>query len=306
MYGQPSFIEDVHSIYTVEGSKAFQGFEVNRTLFQGKSPYQDVAIYENDALGRVLVLDGIVQITEKDEFVYQEMMAHVPVFSHANPQNVLIIGGGDGGILREVLRHPGVKKAVMAEIDQMVIDACVKYMPKINNAGAVYKDPRAELVVGDAVTYVKETDVKFDCVIVDSTDPIGPGEKLFSDAFYQDLSRILNDGAFVVTQGGVPLFQPGEVAGTLSCLQGAGLNPLCYLAAVPTYYGGYMTLGFGAKDHSFELPTLDVLQGRFAAAGIETKHYSPSMHLASFVLPPWIQQDIEQGLNNKEKKMEAA
>ena len=125
MYGRPNFIEDVHSIYTSKGSKAFQGFEISRTLFEGKSQYLDIAIYENDSLGRVLTLDGIIQITECDEFVYQEMMAHIPLFSHENPENVLIVGGGDGGILREVLCHKGVKRVVMAEIDQMVIDACV-------------------------------------------------------------------------------------------------------------------------------------------------------------------------------------
>ena len=113
MTGQPNFIEDVHSIYTVKGSKAFQGFEINKTLFEGKSEYQDVSIYENDSLGRILTLDGIIQITECDEFVYQEMMTHVPLFSHENPKNVLIIGGGDGGILREALRHKGIKRVVM-------------------------------------------------------------------------------------------------------------------------------------------------------------------------------------------------
>ena len=107
MYGQHNFIEDVHSIYTSKGSKAFQGFEISRTLFEGKSQHQDIAIYENDSLGRVLTLDGIIQITECDEFVCQEMMVHVPLFSHENPENVLIVGGGDGGILREVLCHKG-------------------------------------------------------------------------------------------------------------------------------------------------------------------------------------------------------
>lgn len=291
---QPNFIEDVHSIYTVKGTKAFQGFEVNEVLFEGKSPYQEVAIYSNDALGRVLVIDGIVQITETDEFVYQEMMAHVPLFSHPNPENVLIIGGGDGGILREVLRHKTVKKAVMVEIDQMVIDACVEHMPSINSGGKVYEDSRSELIVGDAFAYVAETDVKFDAIIVDSTDPIGPGKKLFSEEFYRNLTRLLNDGAFISTQGGVPIFQPGEVTNTINSLEGAGLKASAYIAAVPTYYGGYMTLGFGAQDTNWQLPYLVQLDERYKAAGFDTKHYSPEMHLASFVLPPWIKSDINQ------------
>ena len=303
MKGQPNFIEDVHSIYTLKGSKAFQGFEINRTLFEGKSQYQDIAIYENDALGRVLTLDGIIQITECDEFVYQEMMAHVPIFSHENPENVLIIGGGDGGILREVLRHKSIKRIVMAEIDQMVIDACVEHMPRVNNAGKIYKDPRTQLIVGDAFAYVKDTDLKFDVVIIDSTDPIGPGEKLFSHEFYKNMVKILNLNALVSTQGGVPQFQPGEIGSTLSSLEDAGLNASCYIAAVPTYYGGYMTLGFGALNSTWSLPDLETLDQRFKKTFIKTKHYSPAMHLASFVLPPWIQDDIN---NRPKKKKEAA
>ena len=304
MYGQPNFIEDVHSIYTLKGSKAFQGFEINRTLFEGKSQYQDIAIYENDSLGRVLTLDGIIQITECDEFVYQEMMAHVPIFSHENPENVLIIGGGDGGILREVLRHKRIKRIVMAEIDQMVIDACVEYMPSVNNAGKVYKDSRTQLIVGDAFAFVKDTDLKFDLVIIDSTDPVGPGEKLFSHEFYKSMIKILKLNALVSTQGGVPQFQPGEVGTTLSCLEDAGLKASCYIAAVPTYYGGYMTLGFGALNSTWSLPDLETLDQRFRETCINTKHYSPAMHLASFVLPPWIQDDINN--RRKKKKWEAA
>ena len=292
MTGQPNFIEDVHSIYTVKGSKAFQGFEINKTLFEGKSEYQDVSIYENDSLGRILTLDGIIQITECDEFVYQEMMTHVPLFSHENPKNVLIIGGGDGGILREALRHKGIKRVVMSEIDQLVVDACIEYMPSINNHGKVYKDPRTQLIVGDAFSFVKDTDLKFDVVIIDSTDPIGPGEKLFSYEFYKNLVQTLNVNAVVSTQGGVPQFQPGEVGATLSCLEDAGLDANCYIAAVPTYYGGYMTFGFGAYKSNWSLPKLEVLEQRYSRARITTKHYSPKMHLASFVLPPWIEDDI--------------
>ena len=301
MNKRPNFIEDVHSIYTLKGSKAFQGFEINRTLFEGASQYQDIAIYENDSLGRVLTLDGIIQITECDEFVYQEMMAHVPLFSHENPEHVLIIGGGDGGILREVLRHKVVKKVVMSEIDQIVIDACVEYMPSVNNAGKVYRDPRTQLIVGDAFAYVQETELKFDAVIIDSTDPTGPGEKLFSNEFYKNVVKILNKNALISTQGGVPQFQPGEVGNTLSCLKDVGLNASCYIAAVPTYYGGYMTFGFGALNSTWSLPDLETLEQRFKRARIRTKHYSPAMHRASFVLPPWIEDDIKTKLNKKEE-----
>lgn len=296
------FIEDVDKIYPAPGTKAFQGFEVNETLFTGQSPYQDVAIYTNDALGKVLVLDGIVQITSKDEFVYQEMMAHVPVFAHGNAQNVLIIGGGDGGILREVLRHKTVKKAVMAEIDQMVIDACVEYMPEVNNGGAVYDDPRTELIVGDAFEYVRNTSQKFDAVIIDSTDPIGPGEKLFTPEFYTNLTNILSPRAFISTQGGVPFFQEGEIAGTVNALSAAGLNASSYIAAIPTYYGGYMALGFATNTAAQDMvPDQKTLQERYKAQGFATKHYSPDIHRASFILPPWIAAQLSPQTAQKQE-----
>ena len=220
------------------------------------------------------------------------MMTHVPLFSHENPKNVLIIGGGDDGILREALRHKGIKRVVMSEIDQLVVDVCIEYMPSINNHGKIYKDPRTQLIVGDAFSFVKDTDLKFDVVIIDSTDPIGPGEKLFSYEFYKNLVQTLNVNAVVSTQGGVPQFQPGEVGATLSYLEDAGLHANCYIAAVPTYHGGYMTFGFGAYKSNWSLPKLEALEQRYSRARITTKHYSPKMHLASFVLPPWIEYDI--------------
>ncbi|MCD8494179.1 MAG: polyamine aminopropyltransferase [Alphaproteobacteria bacterium] len=259
-----SFLENAHAIYPFPGTKAFQGFEINKCLFETQSPFQHIALYDNDTLGRVLVLDGAVQITSADEFIYQEMMAHVPLFSHENPENVLIIGGGDGGILREVLRHKSVRKAVMVEIDRAVIDTCIQYMPEINEGGAVFNDPRTALIIQDASLYIKETTQSFDCIIIDSTDPIGPGEKLFTPAFYEDLAKILNPGGFIVTQSGVPFFQQDESAVTLSALKQAGLHARCFITAQPTYYGGYLALGFATnRPEDQALPTLEALQARY-------------------------------------------
>lgn len=158
-----------------------QAFRISRTLFHEKTEFQDLIIFETPEIGRVLALDGVIQVTEGDEFVYHEMMAHVPVMAHGQARNVCIIGGGDGGVLREVLKHPGVEKAVMVEIDRSVIDLCSKYLPGIS-AGA-FDNPRAEVIITDGIRFMAETDRKFDVIIVDSTDPIGPGEVLFSEAF---------------------------------------------------------------------------------------------------------------------------
>lgn len=291
---QPDFIEDVHRIYPDAGKKAFQGFEVNKVLFNDKSPYQKVAIYQNDALGEILVLDDVVQITTKDQFIYQEMMSHVPLLSHPSPKKVLIIGGGDGGVLKQVLKHVSVEKIEMVEIDQMVVDSCIEYMPAINDSGEVYNDPRVTLVIDDASEHIKKSNERFDVVIIDSTDPIGPGEKLFTPEFYSDLMSVLSEEAYISIQSGVPFFQKDEVTMTLEELKGCGLHARCYIVAIPTYYGGYMTLGF-ASNKSDSLPDLKDIKRRYEAAGLlDTKHYSPEMHLASFVLPPW----IEAGTND--------
>ena len=289
MTKRKSFIENIHRIYLEDdGSKAFQGFEINKTLFSKRSPYQKIAIYSNDTLGNVLVLDGIVQITTKDEFIYQEMMAHVPLFSHPNPKKILIIGGGDGGVLKQVLRHSTVEKVTMVEIDQMVIDSCIEYMPSINDAGSVYDDPRVNLVITDASEYIKNTSERFDIVIVDSTDPVGPGEKLFTPDFYKNLSDILSEEAYISTQSGIAFFQPTEIVETLDGLKNCGLGTSCYITSVPTYYGGYMTMGFASTHSEILLPTMEELKEKYTKEKIKTKHYSPEIHLASFVLPPWI------------------
>ena len=161
-----------------------QRFEVSKVLFSEKTEFQDMVIFENPKFGRVLVLDGVIQTTEKDEFIYHEMMVHTPLLANGAAKRVLIIGGGDGGCLREALRHPGVEKVTMVEIDPTVVDLSREYLP-MHSDGA-FDDPRTDLVIADGLKYVAESAEKFDVIIVDSTDPIGPGEVLFTDAFYRD------------------------------------------------------------------------------------------------------------------------
>ena len=157
-----------------------QTYRVTDVLFHERSEHQDVVIFETPVYGRVLVLDDIVQVTEKDEFVYHEMLTHVPMFGCANPRRVMIVGGGDGGILREVLKHD-IEHVDMVEIDQTVVDFCIEHMPTLNNAGAIYKDPRASLVIEDAFEFMKREKNRYDVILVDSTDPVGAAEVLFSE-----------------------------------------------------------------------------------------------------------------------------
>ena len=188
-----------------------QRFRVKRELARVQSQFQDIAVFESYTHGRVMVLDGVIQITEGDEFVYQEMLAHVPLLAHGAAQRVLIIGAGDGGVLRRVLQHRNVERAVMVEIDGEVIRLAKEFMPDI--AGDAWTNPRAQVIVGDGIDYVKTApDSAFDAIIVDSTDPIGVGEVLFTDDFYANSARILSDRGLIVNQCGVPFMQAGRAA----------------------------------------------------------------------------------------------
>ena len=270
-----------------------QRFRFVRQLARVKSEFQDIAVFETDSHGRVLTLDGVVQITERDEFVYQEMITHVPLLAHGAAKNVLIIGAGDGGVLKHVLMHKGVERAVMAEIAGEVIRLSKEFLPGIG--GNAWTDPRAEVIVGDGIDYVRRApDASFDVIIVDSTDPIGVGEVLFTDEFYQNAARILTASGLIVNQCGVPFMQADELRET--SLRRAQFFPhvTAYVAAVPTYVGGYMTLGWAGKDASLTQLSPEVIAQRAEAAGItgKSEYWTPHVHVASFWLPPYIARHL--------------
>jgi spermidine synthase len=270
-----------------------QRFRVTRELARVQSDFQDIAIFESASHGRVMVLDGVIQITEADEFVYQEMLTHVPLLAHGAAENVLIIGAGDGGVLRRVLQHGNVKRAVMVEIDGEVIRLSKQFLPKI--AGDAWTNPRADVIVGDGIDYVKRApDASFDVIIVDSTDPIGPGEVLFTDEFYHNCARILTDRGLIVNQCGVPFMQADELRETSLRRRNVFPHVTAYVAAVPTYVGGFMTLGWAAKDASLAATPLDIIRARAAAAGIAgaTNYWTPEIHVGAFNLPPYIARHL--------------
>jgi spermidine synthase len=241
----------------------------------------------------VLVLDGVIQITEGDEFVYQEMLAHVPLLAHGQAKSVLIIGAGDGGVLRRVLQHRNVERAVMVEIDGEVIRLSKEFLPQI--AGEAWSDPRADVIVGDGIDYVKKApDASFDVIIVDSTDPIGVGEVLFTDEFYENCARILTANGLIVNQGGVPFMQADELRET--SLRRAKFFPAvsAYVAAVPTYVGGFMTLGVAGKGDSLREKDVATIASRAEQAGIlgKTRYWTPQIHVGAFNLPPYIAEHL--------------
>jgi spermidine synthase len=270
-----------------------QRFRVVRELARVQSDFQDIAIFESETHGRVMVLDGVIQITEGDEFVYQEMLTHVPLLAHGAAENVLIIGAGDGGVLRRVLLHGNVKRTVMVEIDHEVIRLAKEFLPRI--AGDAWTNPRAEVIVGDGIDYVKRApDAAFDVIIVDSTDPIGVGEVLFTDEFYQNCSRILTERGLVVNQCGVPFMQADELRDTSARRRVFFPHVTAYVAAVPTYVGGFMTLGWAAKDATLTTLPVDLIRSRADRAGIlgATEYWTPEIHAAAFHLPPYIARHL--------------
>ena len=274
-----------------------QRFRIVRELAHVQSSFQDIAIIESATHGRVMLLDGVVQITEADEFVYQEMLTHVPLLAHGAAARVLIIGAGDGGVLRRVLMHSTVAHAVMVEIDGEVIRLAREYLPKIG--GAAWDDARAEVIVGDGIDYVaRAADASFDVIIVDSTDPIGVGEVLFTDAFYGHAARVLSAGGVIVNQCGVPFMQADELRDTSRRRAQAFAHVGAYVAAVPSYVGGYMTLGFAAKQPGLDRLSVETIRARAQAAGVlgATEYWTPEVHAAAFHLPPYIARHLPDAL----------
>lgn len=269
-----------------------QFFSIDKTLYHSKTEHQDLIIFENEVMGRVMALDGVVQTTERDEFIYHEMMAHVPIFAHGKAKRILIIGGGDGGMLREVCRHQSVEHITMVEIDAGVVEFCREYLP--NHSAGAYEDPRFNLVIEDGVNFVNQTEMKFDVIISDCTDPIGPGESLFTSDFYQGCARCLNENGIFVAQNGVCFLQQDEAVNSHQKLSTYFDDASFYQTAIPTYYGGIMTFAWASQNPQLRHHDLATLEARFAASGIQCRYYNPAIHLGSFALPQYLQDALSK------------
>jgi len=268
-----------------------QEFSVDKVYFENKTDHQHLVIFENAKFGRVMALDGIIQTTEADEFIYHEMLTHVPLMAHGDVKHVLIIGGGDGGMLREVCKHASVAHITQVEIDDQVVDMCKEYLP--NHSAGAYDDPRVQIVIDDGANFVRECTDKFDVIISDSTDPIGPGDVLFTSDFYANCKKCLTDDGVLVTQNGVAYMQLDEVTTTAKRLQPYFSDQTFYSAAVPTYIGGIMTFAWASNNPALRTVTTDTITQRFEAANIKTRYYNPAIHMASFALPQYILDALE-------------
>lgn len=269
-----------------------QRFRVDKVYFESQTDHQHLMIFENAQFGRVMVLDGIVQTTERDEFIYHEMLTHVPVIAHGNVERVLIVGGGDGGMLREVCKHRSIKEIVQVEIDQAVIDMAREYLPA--HSDGAFDDPRVRIVIDDGMNYVRNCAEQFDLIISDSTDPIGPGEVLFTDNFYSACARCLRPAGVLTTQNGVVYMQTDEVLTTAKRLAPHFADASFYGAAVPTYVGGIMTFAWATDNSALRSQSLAEIEARFAAAGISCRYYNPAIHQAAFALPQYVVEAIAE------------
>jgi len=266
-------------------------FRIVGTLFSGRSPYQQVDVVETAGHGRMLLNDGIVMISERDEFVYHEMIAHVPLFVHPSPRRVLIVGGGDGGTAREVLRHQAVERCVMVEIDGMVVDACRRFMPSV---ACSLDDARLSLHIADGVRYVAGTEETFDVVIVDSTDPIGPATPLFNRDFYQDAARVLAPDGILISQAESPYYDHDIQTAMLGNQRPFFPRLHLYLLTNLTYPGGLWSFGFASRG---PCPIADFDANRVAASGLAFQYYNPAVHRAAFALPSFAAAGLEAVLD---------
>jgi spermidine synthase len=262
-------------------------YEVERVLYEMQTEHQHLVLFEHKLFGKMLMLDGATQVTTRDEFIYHEMMSHVPILAHGDAKEVLIVGGGDCGIAEEVLKHKSVKRLTQVEIDASVVEFSKEHFPEFT--GPVLGDKRFDLVIDDGMNYVAKTDRRFDVVIVDSTDPQGPGKVLFSRKFYAACRRCMRKGGVMVTQNGVPIFQAGELRSGIGKFRKLFADGTCYVAAIPTYVGGHMAMGWATDNTKLRHVPVATIGARYQKAGrFPTKYWTPEVHVAAFALPRFI------------------
>lgn len=257
---------------------------VKETLFSGQSEFQKIDIFDTESMGRVLTIDGLMMTTERDEYFYHEMIAHIPMINHKNPESVLVIGGGDGGTIREVLKHDTVKKVVLCEIDGMVVDACKKYLPTI---GCELDNPKVEIRIEDAIEFIKDKKAQYDVILIDSTDPLGPGEGLFTEEFYTNVKEALKEGGIMTSQSESPFINQEEIKKIYPLLRKVFPIVDTFSGPIPSYPGGYWCWSFCSKDVE---PLSYIDEQRAEKVSKQCKIYNKDYHLARFALPNFLKE----------------
>jgi spermidine synthase len=263
--------------------------KVKEHLYTGKSPYQQIDIFDSEEMGKFLIIDGIVMLTSKDEFIYHDMIVHVPMATNPSIKKALVIGGGDGGTVRELTRYHSIEKIDMVEIDELVVKAAKEYLPL--TAGKL-DDPRVTLYFQDGAEFICNTIENYDLIIVDSTDPIGPGEGLFTNEFYQDCYRALTKEGILVNQCESPFYEKNAKEMRRANAKIKQLFPIAevYQYNMPTYPSGHWLFGFASKKYH---PLNDFRPEIWQSFALKTKYYNPDVHRGSFMLPTYVREQID-------------
>lgn len=263
--------------------------KVKQHLYTGKSEFQDVDVFESEEFGKFLTLDGLMMVTEKDEFIYHDMITHVAMATNPSIKKVLVIGGGDGGTVRELTRYSHIEKIDMVEIDKLVVDVSREYLPI---TASKLDDPRVSLYFEDGIRFVADTKEIYDLILVDSTDPIGPGEGLFTTEFYQNCFNILSDNGILVNQSESPYYDQFSHEMKRAHKKIKNIFPISkvYQFHMPTYPSGHWLFGFASKNLD---PIKDVDFDKWNALGIKTKYYNPQLHVGCFALPSYVQEMLD-------------
>ncbi|MFW5438404.1 polyamine aminopropyltransferase [Paenibacillus apiarius] len=254
--------------------------KIRETFVNEQTPFQHLTMLDTEEFGRMLVLDGMVMTTIKDEFVYHEMVAHPALVTHPNPKKVLVVGGGDGGVIREIMKHPSVEKAVLVEIDGKVIEYSKKYLPEI--AGEL-DNPRVEVIVNDGYMHILNSKDEYDVIMVDSTEPVGPAAPLFERGFYQGIYEALKEDGLFVAQTDNPWFKADLIQQVNRDVKEIFPIVRVYGANIPTYPSGLWTFTIGSKQ--YDPMNID----EASIPEMETKYYSPRLHNAAFCLPKFVE-----------------
>ena len=260
------------------------GLRIIEVLWQEDTPYQHLLVADTEAYGRLLTLDGAVQTTDRDEFFYHEMIAHVPLTIHPHPQRVAVVGGGDGGVIREILRHPGVKAAHLVEIDERVVAVARQFFPELS---AELDNPRAHVHLVDGIQWMREQGAqaeKLDVVIIDSTDPVGPATGLFGEAFYRSVYEALAPDGILVAQTESPMLQPHLIRHAQAAMRAVFPHVHLYLAPVPTYPSGWWSFSLGSKGPQ---------PADARTVSLPTRYWTPAIQRAAFVLPPFVSELLQ-------------
>lgn len=258
-------------------------------LYTGKSDFQKIDILQTAEFGRVLTLDGLVMLTEKDEFIYHEMITHVALATNPAIKKVLVIGAGDGGTIRELTAYPSIEIIDMVEIDELVVDVCKEYLPQ---TASKLDDPRVNLYFEDGLKFVRRIENEYDLIIVDSTDPFGPGEGLFTKEFYGNCYKALTNDGILVNQHESPFYAEDALGMRKAHQKIVGFFPVCkvYQFHMPTYPSGHWLFGFASKKFD---PIQDLDAAAWNELGLKTKYYNTGIHVGSFALPNYVKEQLK-------------